>query len=106
MGTPEDALREPKMPMTKRGHLRVHWASSAVVGLGADGQVMPLSTSSPTLSQSARMLTWWLLPCRRRQQEGGDPPRKPLPRKKVPADLRSLARSHTEMGVKVLAGIA
>ena len=40
------------------------------------------------------------------QQEGVDPPRKPLPRKKIPADLRSLARSHTEMGVKVLAGIA
>ncbi len=40
-----------------------------------------------------------------RQQEG-DPPRKPLPRKKIPADLRSLARAHTEMGVKVLAGIA
>jgi hypothetical protein len=29
-----------------------------------------------------------------------------MPRKKIPADLRSLARSHTEMGVKVLAGIA
>jgi hypothetical protein len=41
-----------------------------------------------------------------RQQEGVDPPRKPLPRKKIPADLRSLARAHTEMGVKVLAGIA
>jgi hypothetical protein len=29
-----------------------------------------------------------------------------MPRKKIPADLRSLARCHTEMGVKVLAGIA
>ena len=42
-----------------------------------------------------------------RQQEGVvDPPRKCLPRKKIPADLRSLARAHTAMGVKVLAGIA
>jgi hypothetical protein len=40
------------------------------------------------------------------RQTGGGPPRKPLPRKKIPADLRSLARCHTEMGVKVLAGIA
>ena len=29
-----------------------------------------------------------------------------LPRKKIPPNLRSLARAHTEMGVKVLAGIA
>jgi hypothetical protein len=42
----------------------------------------------------------------RRQQEGVDPPRKPLPRKKIPPNLGSLARAHTEMGVKVLAGIA
>ena len=41
-----------------------------------------------------------------RQQEGVDPPRKPLPRKRIPPNLRSLARAHTEMGVKVLAGIA
>ena len=40
-----------------------------------------------------------------RQQEGADPPRKPLPRKKIPADLRSLARGHTELCIKVLAGI-
>ena len=32
-------------------------------------------------------------------------PRKPLPRKKIPADLRSLARGHTELCIKVLAGI-
>jgi len=41
-----------------------------------------------------------------RQQEGVDPPRKHLPRKRIPPNLRSLARAHTEMGVKVLAGIA
>jgi hypothetical protein len=29
-----------------------------------------------------------------------------LPRKTIPADLGLLARSHTERGVKVLAGIA
>jgi len=29
-----------------------------------------------------------------------------LPRKKIPPNLGSLARAHTEMGVKVLAGIA
>jgi hypothetical protein len=40
-----------------------------------------------------------------RQQEGVDPPRKPLPRKKIPSDLRSLARGHTELCIKVLAGI-
>jgi hypothetical protein len=40
-----------------------------------------------------------------RQQEGVDPPRKYLPRKKIPADLRSLARGHTEPCIKVLAGI-
>ena len=40
-----------------------------------------------------------------RQQEGVDPPRKPLPRKTIPADLRSLARGHTELCIKVLAGI-
>ena len=28
---------------------------------------------------------------------GGGPPRKPLPRKKIPANLRSLARGHTEL---------
>jgi hypothetical protein len=39
------------------------------------------------------------------QQEGVDPPRKPLPRKKIPSDLRSLARGHTELCIKVLAGI-
>ena len=36
---------------------------------------------------------------------GGDPPRKYMPRKKIPTDLRSLARGHTELCVKVLAGI-
>ena len=40
-----------------------------------------------------------------RQQEGVGPPRKSLPRKKIPADLRSLARGHTELCIKVLAGI-
>ena len=39
------------------------------------------------------------------QQEGVDPPRKPLPRKKIPSDLRSLARGHTALCIKVLAGI-
>ena len=33
------------------------------------------------------------------------PPRKPLPRKKIPANLRSLARGHTELCIRVLAGI-
>jgi hypothetical protein len=28
-----------------------------------------------------------------------------LPRKKIPADIRSLARGHTELCIKVLAGI-
>ena len=40
-----------------------------------------------------------------RQQEGVDLPRKPLPRKKIPTDLRSLARGHTELCIRVLAGI-
>jgi hypothetical protein len=40
-----------------------------------------------------------------RQQEGVGSPRKSLPRKKVPADLRSLARGHTELCIRVLAGI-
>ena len=40
-----------------------------------------------------------------RQQEGVGPPRKQLPRKRLPADLRSLARGHTELCIKVLAGI-
>jgi hypothetical protein len=39
------------------------------------------------------------------QQEGVGPPRKPLPRKKIPSDLRSLARGHTKLCIKVLAGI-
>src|SRR4051794_9051766 len=29
-----------------------------------------------------------------------------MPRKRIPADLRSLARSHTSLSIKVLAGIA
>jgi hypothetical protein len=41
-----------------------------------------------------------------RQQEGVGPPRKPLPKKKISPDLRSLARSHTLLSIKVLAGIA
>jgi hypothetical protein len=40
-----------------------------------------------------------------RQQEGVDPPRNHLPRKKISTDLRSLARGHTELCIKVLAGI-
>ena len=40
-----------------------------------------------------------------RQQEGVGSPRKPLPRKRLPADLRSLARGHSELCIKVLAGI-
>ena len=39
------------------------------------------------------------------QQEGVDPPHKYMPRKKIPADLRSLARGHTEQCIKVLAGM-
>ena len=35
----------------------------------------------------------------------GDRPHKPLPRKKIPTDLRSLARGHTGLCIKVLAGI-
>ena len=38
-------------------------------------------------------------------RRGVGPPRKPLPRKKIPADIRSLARGHTELCIKVLAGI-
>src|SRR5260370_26240760 len=34
-----------------------------------------------------------------------DPPRKYLPRKKITSDLRSLARGHTELCIKVLPGI-
>jgi hypothetical protein len=49
---------------------------------------------------SRRTRARWL-----RQQEGVGLPRKPLPRKKIPANLRSLARGHTELCVKVLAGI-
>ena len=30
----------------------------------------------------------------------------PIPKKKLPDDVRSLARAYTHMGVKVLAGIA
>ncbi|MET4182062.1 hypothetical protein ABIB94_004166 [Bradyrhizobium sp. JR7.2] len=41
----------------------------------------------------------------RRQQEGVGSPRTPLPRKKIPSDLRSLARGHTALCIKVLAGI-
>ena len=37
---------------------------------------------------------------------GGGPPRKSLPRKKIPPNLRSLARGHTEMALRTLAGIA
>ena len=44
--------------------------------------------------------------CACANRRGVDPPRKYLPRKRIPPDLRSLARAHTEMGVKVLAGIA
>src|SRR6186713_3267529 len=40
-----------------------------------------------------------------RQQEGVGSPRKHLPRKRLPADLRSLARGHTALCIKVLAGI-
>lgn len=40
-----------------------------------------------------------------RQQEGVGSPRKSLSRKKIPTDLRSLARGHTELCIKVLAGI-
>ena len=38
-------------------------------------------------------------------RRGVDPPRKYLPRKTIPADIRSLARGHTELCIKVLAGI-
>ena len=55
-------------------------------------------------SPPGRKVLGFSLPCLR-QQEGVGPPRKPLPRKKIPANLRSLARGHTELCVKVLAGI-
>ena len=35
----------------------------------------------------------------------GYPARKPLPRKKIPADIRSLCRAYTDEGVRVLASI-
>src|SRR4051812_11475217 len=35
----------------------------------------------------------------------GGPPHKQLPRKRLPADLRSLARGHTELCIRTLAGI-
>ena len=38
-------------------------------------------------------------------RRGVGSPRKYLPRKTIPADLRSLARGHTELCIKVLAGI-
>ena len=38
-------------------------------------------------------------------RRGVGPPRSPLPRKRIAADLRSLARGHTELCIKVLAGI-
>ena len=38
-------------------------------------------------------------------REGVGPPRKYMPRKRIPADLRSLARGHTELCIKVLAGM-
>ena len=53
---------------------------------------------------AGRKVLGFSLPCLR-QQEGVGPPRKPLPRKKIPANLRSLARGHTDLCVKVLAGI-
>ena len=40
------------------------------------------------------------------KQEGVGPPHKHVPRKRIPADLRSLARGHTALSIKVLAGIA
>jgi hypothetical protein len=42
---------------------------------------------------------------RLRQQEGVGPPRKYMPRKRIPADLRSLARGHTELCINLLAGM-
>jgi hypothetical protein len=39
-------------------------------------------------------------------RRGVGQPRKQLPQKKTPANLRSLARGHTELCIKVLAGIA
>ena len=38
-------------------------------------------------------------------RRGVGPPRKHLPRKRLAADLRSLARGHTALCIKVLAGI-
>ena len=40
-----------------------------------------------------------------RQLEGVGSPRNYMPRNKIPADLRSLARGHTDLCIKVLAGI-
>ena len=39
------------------------------------------------------------------KRRGVGPPRKPLPRKRIPADLWSLARGHTELCIRWLAGI-
>src|SRR5262245_38913076 len=67
---------------------------------------MPGPTRGPFVIDSA-----WRRPRRRRtrhscaNRRGVGPPRNPLPRKKIPADLRSLARGHTELCIRVLAGI-
>jgi hypothetical protein len=40
-----------------------------------------------------------------RREEGVGASLKPVPRKRIPPDLRSLARGHTELCIRVLAGI-
>ena len=40
-----------------------------------------------------------------RQHEGGRPTPQTIAPKKIPPNLRSLARAHTELAIKVLAGI-
>ena len=68
--------------------------------------VTPPNPMSPTLC--VRLFAW-LSPRRTRDasanRRGVGSPRKHLPRKRLPADLRSLARGHTELCIRVLAGI-
>jgi hypothetical protein len=68
----------------------------------------------PLAGGCAPFVLYYSRDCRRAGREcrldtcanrGGGPPRKPLPRKKIPPDLKPLARGHTELCIKVLARI-
>ena len=63
-----------------------------------------LMNVAPFPAHRAFKVLGFSLPCLC-QQEGVGLPHKPLPRKKIPANLRSLARGHTELCIRVLAGI-